>query len=160
VAKAGNSVDGMLDQASRFRRQGKRDRAIELLKKVILNSPRNIEALSDLGYCYLEAGSQGQAIAHFRRALGVNPRFAPAMFGLARTSKAAGQKEQALKYYRRYLSVHPKGGRADIARRDIKALQGPMVILKDDEEADDKSSGARAKIVEKKTAVESTDSDN
>ncbi|MCP4600621.1 MAG: tetratricopeptide repeat protein [Proteobacteria bacterium] len=119
-------IESTLNQAARFQESGQTASAVTLFKNVLERSPSNIDALSGLGYCYLDKGSPGKAIANFRRALGINSSFGPALLGLAETFKRLGQREQALKYYRSYIQSHPNGRQAGMARRNADRLESEI----------------------------------
>ncbi len=102
--------------------KGKVSVAKESFKKVIEDSPNNVEALMGLAYCYLDQGNTGKAISYFRRALNNDPSSGAALIGLAETYKASGDQDQAIKFYRQYLEKYPGGKQAGMAKRNIDKL--------------------------------------
>ena len=119
----GGGVDGMLDRAAKLQENGKSSEAIAIFKKVLEEEPSNSEALTGMGYAYMDQRSLGQAIDSFRRAISVNPRYGPALVGLGEAFYSKGDKELALEYYRKYLALNPSGSQAYMARRKVEELE-------------------------------------
>ena len=122
----GRSTDAMLVRAKRLQENNRAGEAMKIYKKVLDSLPSNIDALSGLGYCYMDRGAGGQAIALFRRALNINGAFAPALIGTALTYKRQGQKNQALKWFKKYLAMHPNSKHSAMARANVKQLEGAL----------------------------------
>jgi predicted Zn finger-like uncharacterized protein len=125
-ARAGGKTgfEDMLLQAERLQKVGNTSDAARIFNQVLYKSPSNIDALTGLGYCYLDLGFKGKAVAYFVNALNVNKSFSPAVIGLARAYKAQGNTARALKYFKKYLSLQPGGQYADLARQNIADLEG------------------------------------
>jgi len=122
----GRSTDAMLVRAKRLQENNRAGEAMKIYQKVLDSSPGNIDALSGLGYCYMDRGASGQAIALFRRALNINGAFAPALIGTSLTYKRQGQKAQALKWFKKYLAMHPNSKHSAMARANVKQLEGAL----------------------------------
>ena len=130
------SVGNMLSKAKRLQKRGKSKEAKALFDRVLEDSPSNVEALSGVGYYYLDKGASGQAIASFGRCLKIRPNFGSALIGLAETYKTMGRNQQALKYYQTYLDTNPAGSQASLAQRNVSLLRTDPVKAAPNESED------------------------
>ena len=48
--------------------------AIPILENLVKSSPRNADALSELGFCYRHLGQKEKALAYYNKALSVEPK--------------------------------------------------------------------------------------
>ncbi len=119
-------IGAQLKKAGSLQHKGQTDAAKSLYESVLEREPANVEALTGVGYCYLDKGDNGNAVAYFRRAIKVNASYGPALMGTAETYKSMGQKEQALKYYRSYLLAIPSGGQSEMARKNAAILEAEL----------------------------------
>jgi Flp pilus assembly protein TadD len=87
-------------------------KAIELYGKALEQKPTGVEALSGIGYCYLDAKQFASANSKFRSALAVSPRFEPALAGIAEMYQQQGNKEQAIEAWQHYLESNPGSQKA------------------------------------------------
>jgi len=121
------NIESLLTRAKRLQETGQPRQAMDLYETVLSREPGNIDAVSGMGWCFLDMGNRGQAITWFRRALGGGSgRFGPAIIGLAEAYKAQGQKAESLKWYRRYLELHPGGSDAGLARGNVERLEAEL----------------------------------
>ena len=69
---------------------------MEFYDKALDAKPTGVEALTGIGYCYLDAKQFSSAFSKFRTALAVSQRYEPALAGIAETYQQQGNKEQAI----------------------------------------------------------------
>ena len=70
--------DARSNLATTFARQGRPDRAIAELQRVLIDQPENLLARTNLGLLRLEQGRTAEAAREFEAALRVDPAFGPA----------------------------------------------------------------------------------
>ncbi len=113
----------LLAQANKLRKKGNFEGALDLFGRVADDDPKNAEALTGRGLCYLDLSSYGPAEASFQAALEANPDQADALLGLAETYRWQGKKSDAITNYEKYLARHPDGEEADVARNALEELR-------------------------------------
>jgi tetratricopeptide (TPR) repeat protein len=86
--------------------------AMALYGKALEQKPTGVEALTGMGYCYLDSKQFASAFSKFRSALAVSPRFEPALAGVAETYQQQGNKDQAIEAWNRYLEAIPGSPKA------------------------------------------------
>jgi tetratricopeptide (TPR) repeat protein len=86
--------------------------AMTLYGKALEQKPTGVEALTGMGYCYLDGKQFASAFSKFRSALAVSARFEPALAGVAETYQQQGNKEQAIESWQRYLEANPGSAKA------------------------------------------------
>ena len=86
--------------------------AMTLYSKALEQKPTGVEALTGMGYCYLDSKQFASAFSKFRSALAVSARFEPALAGVAETYQQQGNKEQAIEAWNRYLEANPGSPKA------------------------------------------------
>lgn len=118
----GPSFERLLAMAERARRADRAERALVLYERALELEPDDIEALSGMGFSYIDLDKGAAATATFRRVLQLNERFSPAHMGLAEAYRLRDMKRDALEHYRRYLELVPNGPDAPVAKRMIKEL--------------------------------------
>ncbi len=124
--EAPQGVSAILKRAEHLQSNGRSSEAKKLYQSVLEREPSNLEALTGIGYSYLDNRETGKALASFRRALAVNSHHGPALIGTAETYKSMGQNEEALKFYRNYLQAAPSGRQAEMARKNIARFEAEM----------------------------------
>ena len=95
-----NDRDSLLKKATRLAENNRCAEARGFYEKILDASPADVEALTGLGYCHIDAGEFAKAQAKFRAALGVSPRYAEALNGIAEAYRFQGIKEQAIESYK------------------------------------------------------------
>src|SRR5262249_30709022 len=95
--------------------------------------PGGVEALTGIGYCYLDRKQYSQALSNFRAALGISSRYSEALIGMAEAYRYQGLSKEAVAYYRRYLEQSPNGPKAARARRHAEEPGGPDEAPKPDQ---------------------------
>ncbi|MEO8846039.1 MAG: zinc-ribbon domain-containing protein [Kofleriaceae bacterium] len=86
--------------------------AMPLYSKALEQKPTGVEALTGMGYCYLDSKQFASAFSKFRSALAVSSRFEPALAGVAETYQQQGNKDQAIEAWNRYLEANPGSPKA------------------------------------------------
>jgi hypothetical protein len=80
--------------------------------KALEQKPTGVEALTGMGYCYLNGKQFASAFSKFRSALAVSQRFEPALAGVAETYQQQGNREQAVEAWQKYLEAYPGSAKA------------------------------------------------
>jgi tetratricopeptide (TPR) repeat protein len=119
-----DAYDGLVEKGDTFAENGNCREARRHYERALDARPGGVEALTGLGYCFLDSKEHTRALANFRAALGVSPRFGDALIGIAEAHRFSGNKDEASKYYQKYLDNHPSGPKANLARKALDAL-GP-----------------------------------
>ncbi|MEO8548609.1 MAG: zinc-ribbon domain-containing protein [Kofleriaceae bacterium] len=86
--------------------------AMPLYSKALEQKPTGVEALTGMGYCYLNSKQFASAFSKFRSALAVSTKFEPALAGVAETYQQQGNKGQAIEAWQRYLEAYPGSPKA------------------------------------------------
>jgi tetratricopeptide (TPR) repeat protein len=120
----GADYDGLVARADKLAENGDCGGATRYYEKALEARPGGVEALTGIGYCFLDRKDYGKALLNFRAALGISPRYGEALIGMAESYRYQGKKEEAAEYYRRYLEHNPGGGKAGMARKFLDEL-GP-----------------------------------
>jgi predicted Zn finger-like uncharacterized protein len=120
-----DAYDGLVAKGNQRAENGDCTTAMKFFEKALDARPSGVEALTGLGYCHMDRKEFPRAQASFRAALGISPRFGDAIIGLAEAYRYQSQNEKAVEYYQRYLEALPGGSKAEMARRQIKALSPP-----------------------------------
>lgn len=96
-------------------REGNTDKAIEKMREVVRNSPKNNDAYEELGYMFLKKGEFDEALSAFRSALKINPRMRTARTGVGLTLYEKGDLNGAESALTDALSLNPYPSRAHYA---------------------------------------------
>jgi Flp pilus assembly protein TadD len=110
-APVANDYDSLLARANKLA-ETNCSKATEVFGKALEQKPTGVEALTGLGYCYLDAKQFASAFSKFRAALAVSSRYEPALGGVAETYQRQGNKEQAIQAWHHYLDVYPDSPKA------------------------------------------------
>jgi predicted Zn finger-like uncharacterized protein len=116
------TFEQLVGQADRLRQSDRANKALNLYQKALEIEPDDPDAMSGMGWCYVDMEQADAAIATFKQVLTKAPRFSDAHIGIAEAYRAKGQKRDAIKHYQDYLSIMPNGEDADLARRMLKDL--------------------------------------
>ncbi|HEX4450349.1 MAG TPA: zinc-ribbon domain-containing protein [Kofleriaceae bacterium] len=99
-------------------------RAMEIYQNALVQKPTGVEALTGIGYCYLDAKQFSSAFSKFRTALAVSQRYEPALAGIAETYQQQGNKDQAIASWRAYLEAFPGSAKAKKQLEILGATEG------------------------------------
>ena len=116
------SFEQLVAQADRLRQSDHAAKAMNLYQKALELEPDDPDALSGMGWCYVDLEQPDPAIATFKQVLTKAPRFSDAHMGIAEAYRMKGMKRDATKHYQEYLNIMPNGEDADLARRMLKDL--------------------------------------
>jgi len=81
--------------------------ATTLFMKALEQKPNSVEALTGLGFCYIDAKQFSNAYSKFRSALAVSSRYQPALRGIAEMYQQQGLRDQAIEAYQHLLEYYP-----------------------------------------------------
>lgn len=98
--------------------------AIACYKNIIENNPQDINALFQIGCCYLNIGEKEKAIAAFNALLQIDPHAIPAKYNLAYTYKTFGDIDKAIEMYTEILETDPDYDPAHLALGFAYITQG------------------------------------
>jgi tetratricopeptide (TPR) repeat protein len=121
---ASADYQGQVAKANKLAETGKCTEAIQIYEHALDARPSGVEALTGLGYCFLDKKDFPQALSSFRAALGISPRYPEALLGMGDTYKNEGMKSEAVEYYKRYLDIDPHGQRSTKARQYVEEFEG------------------------------------
>src|SRR5262249_47514940 len=76
-------------------------KAMDLYQKALEQKVTGVEALTGMGFCFLDSKQFSSAFSKFRAALAVSSRYEPALAGVAETYQQQGNKEQAIEAWRK-----------------------------------------------------------
>jgi predicted Zn finger-like uncharacterized protein len=113
----------LVDEGDRYQTEGRNAQARERFRQALALRPNGTEALTGMGYVALDQRELSTAASYFRQALGTNRRYSEALIGLGETYASQGQYPQAVDIYNEYLQYFPSGPHANLARRQVEALQ-------------------------------------
>jgi tetratricopeptide (TPR) repeat protein len=114
--------DGLVRKGDQLAENADCGDAIKFYEKALDARPGGVEALTGLGYCYLDRKEYARALASFRAALGISSRYGEAIIGMAEAYRFQGMKDDAVTYYRKYLDTNPSGSKATMAKRALDEL--------------------------------------
>lgn len=84
------------------------EEAIAMLRKVVTEDPKVIDAWFMLGNEYFKQGKWTDAIAQFSKALELKPDYDLALINMANAYRRMGRDDAALAGYERYIQIDPK----------------------------------------------------
>lgn len=113
----------LVDEGDRYQTEGRNVQARERFRQALALRANGTEALTGMGYVALDQRELSTAASYFRQALSTNRRYPEALIGLGETYASQGQYQQAVDTYNEYLQYFPSGPHANLARRQIEALQ-------------------------------------
>ena len=97
-------------------------KGLDTYQKALNYRSNGVEALTGLGWCYVNLKSYDAAINYFKKALKVNPKYGDAYIGIGKAYQKKGNKAKAVDAYESYLRYNPKGRQARIARHQLEQL--------------------------------------
>lgn len=89
-------------------RQGRRDEAVQLIKRSLSLSPRNPDAWNNLGNVLLAANDARGAELAYTNATNQRPEYAEAWYNLANLLRQARRRDEAARAYQRVLALNPR----------------------------------------------------
>lgn len=114
---------GMLEAARQSLFAGRYAEAIAAYQAVLKRDPRNVNAMSHLGYIVALGGHADAALDTFDKALAIDPNYPPAYFFRGQVlAEAKGDRAGAARAWERFLVLVPSGPEHD----QVKALLAEM----------------------------------
>jgi tetratricopeptide (TPR) repeat protein len=114
---------GMLEAARQSLFAGRYAEAIAAYQAVLRRDPRNVNAMSHLGYIVALGGHADSALDTFDKALAIDPNYPPAYFFRGQVlAEAKGDRAGAARAWERFLVLVPSGPEHD----QVKALLAEM----------------------------------
>lgn len=113
----------LVREGDRLSESGRSALAVKSYRLALASRPDGVEALTGLGYFFMDSEKYGAAIMQFRQALSSDAAYGDALIGIAEAYKMQSDFAQALGYYRRYLSSNPSGPKAGMAKQNIRDLE-------------------------------------
>jgi protein O-GlcNAc transferase len=103
-----NTVSYIIDEAVRFHREGKLDEAAAIYKRILLDQPKNSDALHLLGVIAYQKKQYEEAEGLIRRAIVCNKRIPDYRNNLGNVYLAQKMLDRAEECYRKALKLNPK----------------------------------------------------
>ncbi|MBI5511250.1 MAG: zinc-ribbon domain-containing protein [Deltaproteobacteria bacterium] len=116
------SFDQLLAQADRLRETDRAAKAIKLYEKALDVEPDDPDAMTGMGWCYVDMEQPDAAVATFKQVLANAPKLSDAHMGIAEAYRLKGSRRDAIKHFQEYLNIMPNGPDAEVARRALKDL--------------------------------------
>lgn len=116
------SFEQLLAQGDRLRQADRPTQALKAYERALELEPDDADALTGMGWCYVDLENPNAAIATFKQVLDKMPRFSDAHFGLAEAYRMKNMKRDATKHYRAYLDILPDGPEAAVAKRMLEDM--------------------------------------
>lgn len=98
--------------------------AIICYEEIVNHNPTDIEALFQLGCCYLAIGNKKKSIEAFECVLKINPYAIPAKYNLGYTYKTFGDLDTAIEIYKEIIALKPDYDPAHLALGFAYITQG------------------------------------
>ena len=109
--------------ADAYRKAGRLDRALELVRAGLQKHPDYLSAHIVLGRCLLDKGSDPDAAATFQGVLGLDAENIIALKSLAEIAERSGRVDEARGWLQKLLSVDSMNSEAEA---DLQRLGGPL----------------------------------
>lgn len=90
------------------------EKAQEAYKKVLVTTPNNLQAMTNLGMTYVTSASPMEAIGMLRQVLEINPDYEPALMNMGVLSLQSNQHDKAASRFRQVLRVNPRNHNAQL----------------------------------------------
>ncbi len=106
-----------------YQKLGYHDKAIDILRDLIVVSPGNVDYLYALGASLFETGEFAEARRTFSDVLARDSANRKALFSFAVACEKTGKLDQARSSFERYLALDPHGEWSDAARAHLESLR-------------------------------------
>ena len=120
-----NLYDAYFNLGVTYQRMSLHDKAVTVLKDLIVRSGSNPEYHYGLGNSYFYTGRYEKAEEAFQKALELQPDHAKSVFSLGILYEKTGETEQAVRTWKRYLRLDSDSAWADRARTHLKSAGEP-----------------------------------
>jgi Flp pilus assembly protein TadD len=101
------TVSVLLADAEDARETGESGQAVQLLRRVLAASPKNLDALFELGSLLCEEDQFSEGIALLRKAAALRPGFADAWYNIGHALERQGRRAEAREAYARAVTADP-----------------------------------------------------
>jgi len=95
------------ETAMEYQKNEQFDKAISCYEEIISAQPYDINALFNLGCCYLALGYKDKSIAAFDAVIKINPQATPALYNKAFAHKTFGDIDTAIELYKQIIAINP-----------------------------------------------------
>jgi tetratricopeptide (TPR) repeat protein len=112
----------IFNQAMNKQSEGKLAEAKELYRKVLKSSPRNIQALNNLGVIYMSQKNYKWAIIRFQNALAIKPDYVDAHYNLACLYSQKKDVARSFHYLKAAIKLNPEVRQWAKNDNDLKEL--------------------------------------
>lgn len=102
------------------------DEVVTMLKDVIREDPKVIDAWFMVGNMYVKVGRAQEAIPYFKQALALKPDDEMAVVNLANAYRQLGRDDEALVGFRRFLELDPKNSQVRYSAAEILLDRGDL----------------------------------
>ena len=109
--------------AERYRKDGRLEDALTLLRGHLAERPNYVSGLVVLGRCLLDQQADGEARETFERVLGVDAEHIIALRALGEIAERAGDRDGAQSWFTRLLDVDPMNEEAQAALERIATME-------------------------------------
>ncbi|MCD4782905.1 MAG: tetratricopeptide repeat protein [Candidatus Eremiobacteraeota bacterium] len=118
------TVKKLLDEAKKLEGKNKNFKAIDILEKVILIDPNNLEAYEIKGRLARRQGMQNAAIEAYENAIELDPKNANGYYGLGKVYLTIKDYDSAIESYNKLTQVQPKMSQGFSALGETYFFQG------------------------------------
>ncbi|HJN76526.1 MAG TPA: zf-TFIIB domain-containing protein [Myxococcota bacterium] len=119
---AAASYDSLITRGRQHLLKGRASQAMAAYESAHKKKPGSVEALTGMGWAYVNLREPHVGVVKFRQALSRNARYGDAYIGLGKAFRMMGKPADAKRAYGKYLELHPKGPSANIATSAIASL--------------------------------------
>lgn len=98
-------------KAAESERNKKTDKAIELVKEIVLLDPDDFVAWAKLGSLYLEKNALSEADVAFTKAVSLRPDYSPALVNLGMMRAFSNKFPEAIEFFKRAVIAEPGSAR-------------------------------------------------
>lgn len=105
-------MDDLLNQAFDFHKQGQLEKAEEIYKNILAQSPDNIQVLDLLARIKIEQKKYSDSIVLNEKILELDSNNEDALFDIALAYKNEGRLNEAIEYYKRVIDLNPQNSNA------------------------------------------------
>lgn len=96
-----------IETGTEYQKNEQFTQAIDCYTEIITDEPLNINALFNLGCCYLSIGESNKALDAFDAVLRISPQAWPALYNKAFTYKTIGDLDTAIEMYQQIIKQNP-----------------------------------------------------
>jgi len=132
-AKDKIGIQDMLNRAERLKAEGKIEKAVEILEKVVEQNPGDVNSMTKLALLYSTGGKVEEAITLYREALEISPYYVPAYVNLGNLYVRTNEYDKAIEMANSFPGRREKNpyiynliGYAYVKKGDYKSAVAPL----------------------------------